>query len=100
MPRLTDGTVKGAGVGEHSDAQTPGLVFIVRASTSKTKLKPQRRISSCGFTLLGGKRQKNVAWALIRPSSWRKPAERRAKPRLWSPRAWIHALDAARIPQT
>jgi integrase len=56
MPRLTDATIKNAKVGEHSDAQTPGLTFIVRPSTSK-QAKPQRRIWSYRFTL-NGKRQK------------------------------------------
>jgi integrase len=56
MPRLTDATMKNAKVGEHSDAQTPGLTFIVRASTSK-QAKSLRRLWSYRFSL-GGKRQK------------------------------------------
>jgi integrase len=56
MPRLTDATIKNAKAGEHSDAQTPGLTFIVRASTSR-RPKPKRRIWTYRFTL-GGKRQK------------------------------------------
>ena len=57
MPKLTDTTIKNAKVGEHSDAQAPGLIFIVRASTSKAGPKPKRRIWIYRFTL-GGKRQK------------------------------------------
>jgi integrase len=57
MPRLTDKTIKTAKVGEHSDAQAPGLSFIVRASTSKAGPKPKRRVWIYRFTL-GGKRLK------------------------------------------
>jgi hypothetical protein len=57
MPRLTDTTMKNAKVGEHSDAQTPGLIFIVRPSTSKAASKPKRRFWTYRFTL-DGKRQK------------------------------------------
>jgi hypothetical protein len=37
MLRLTDAIVKNAGIGEYPDAQMPGLIFIVRAPTSKAK---------------------------------------------------------------
>jgi integrase len=57
MLRLTDAIVKNAGIGEYHDAQTPGLIFIVRASTSKAKPKAKRRIWTYRFTL-GGKRSK------------------------------------------
>ena len=54
LPKLTDTTIETAKVGEHSDAQAPGLSFIVRASATP-KLK--RRSWSYRFTL-DGKRQK------------------------------------------
>jgi hypothetical protein len=49
MLRLTDAIVKNAGIGEYHDAQTPGLIFIVRASTSKAKPKAKRRIWTYRF---------------------------------------------------
>jgi hypothetical protein len=98
MPRLTDATVKSAKVGEHSDAQTPGLVFIVRASTSKAKPKTLRRIWSYRFTL-GGKRQKMGlgAYPAVELAEGRRKAREAAA---MVAKAWTHALDAARIPQT
>jgi integrase len=57
VPKLTDTTIETAKVGEHSDAQAPGLIFIVRASTSKAGPRPRRRIWIYRFTL-DGKRQK------------------------------------------
>ena len=53
MLRLTDAIVKNAGLGEYPDAQTPGLIFIVRSSTSKAKPKAKRRIWTYRFTLSG-----------------------------------------------
>ena len=57
MPRLTDATVKTAKIGEYPDAQAPGLILIVRPSTSKAKPKALRRIWTYRFTL-DGKRLK------------------------------------------
>ena len=57
MPRLTDTTIQNAKIGEHSDAQTPGLIFVVRASTSKAAPKARRRFWIYRFTL-DGKRLK------------------------------------------
>jgi integrase len=57
MPKLTDGTIKNSLVGERSDAQTPGLSLITRASTSKAKPNAKRRIWTDRFTL-DRKRQK------------------------------------------
>jgi integrase len=55
--RLTDPTVKTAAVGEHSDAQTPGLSLLVRSSTSKARPKALRRSWAWRYTF-NGKRQK------------------------------------------
>jgi Arm DNA-binding domain len=57
MPKLTDRTVLHAAIGEHSDAQTPGLSLVVRRSTSKAKPNALRRGWVWRYTL-DGKRQK------------------------------------------
>jgi integrase len=57
MPKLTDTTLKKAETGEYSDAQTPGLTLVVRASTSASRPNALRRIWAYRFTLVG-KRQK------------------------------------------
>lgn len=58
MPRLTDQTLrKKTKTGEHTDAQTPGLTLVVRASTSTARPNALRRIWTYRFTL-DGKRQK------------------------------------------
>ena len=62
MPRLTDTTIEAAKVGEHSDAQAPGLIFIVRASISRPNAK--RRVWTYRFTL-AHKRQARDAAALV-----------------------------------
>ena len=57
MPKLTDRTVLHAAIGEHSDAQTPGLSLVVRPSTSSARPKALRRSWAWRYTF-DGKRQK------------------------------------------
>ncbi len=58
MLKLTDQTLKKkTETGEYTDAQTPGLTLVVRASTSAARPNALRRIWTFRFTL-GGKRQK------------------------------------------
>ena len=97
-PRLTDTTIKTARIGEHSDAQTPGLSFIVRASTAKATPKPKRRIWTYRFTL-DGKRQKMGLGAY--PAVDLAEARRNgAKPRPWSLRACDPRLARRETPKT
>ena len=58
MPKLTDQTLKKkTKIGEYTDAQTPGLTLVVRASTSASRPNALRRIWTFRFTL-DGKRRK------------------------------------------
>ena len=58
MPKLTDQTLKKkTKIGEYTDAQTPGLTLVVRASTSASRPNALRRIWTYRFTL-DGKRRK------------------------------------------